>query len=155
MDAPRIGDLVSHLKRDDLRSIGYRLIAEGDRLLPTVTNPVDLHFYCGSRGSYFYRFREADSWAMDEAYKSFSAQIALSKTVGPLLRESIGFEVGHKGFSQMRIIEEKLGNYSAAINLCLLAKRDGWWDNWDHHIERLRRKIAKATIDGSTPSRVA
>ena len=53
-----------------------------------------------------------------------------------------GFIPAHAGYRQLRIIEEKLGNWALARALCKQAKAEGWADDWDHHIGRIDKKLA-------------
>ncbi len=105
----------------------------------------NLHFYLQLRGQYYYRWRDHDEFALPMAIDAFERQIALSSQLQPdfLSDGNPEITVAHAGFRQMRIIEEKRGNYQAAIDLCRRAKAEGWRDPWDKHIARIEKKMAK------------
>jgi hypothetical protein len=99
-----LGALVGHLKKSNLRHLGYRLIAVSEHLLPKETDPVRLHFYFQAIGQFFYRFRNDDDFALGKAIEAFEKQAGLSSRVGPILAKSIGLMPSHAGFDQLRII---------------------------------------------------
>lgn len=143
-DSPsQIGYLLGHLKKEQLRELGYRLIERADSLIRDDTPILDLHFYWQSRGEFFYRWRDLDGFALDAAVESYERQIELaSKAVKAFFKELEGIPA-HAGYRQLRIIEEKRGNLGTARALCEQAKSQGWSDDWDKHIARIDKKISK------------
>lgn len=140
-----IGNLVSNLKKEPLRQLGYKLLHHADTLISEKTPVLDVHFYWASRGEYYYRWRDLDQGALDEAVKSFQQQIGFATIALKFFQDdkNWGFVPAHKGFHQLRIIEEKRGNLTLARALCEEAKSQGWTDDWDKHITRIDKKIAK------------
>lgn len=140
-----IGNLVGHLKREDLRHLGYRLLERADSLIDASVPILDLHFYLSARGNFFYRWRQLDPFAFQESIESYQQQIGLASNAVIVFRENKtwGFIPGHAGYRQLRIIEEKRGNFTLARALCLQAKSEGWADDWDHQIARIDKKLAK------------
>lgn len=142
-----LGSLLGHLKKEAIRNLGYRLIYFTDTLISEDTRVLDLHFYWGSRGDFFYRWRNHDEFALEEAIKSYRNQIGLAPNALMAFKqdETLGFIPAHGGYRQLRIIEEKRANFTLAMALCEKAKEQGWRDNWDKHIARLGKKLAKET----------
>ena len=140
-----IGNLVGHLKKEPLRKLGYKLLHHADTLISEKTLVLDVHFYWASRGEFYYRWRDLDQDALDEAVKSFQQQIGFAPNALKFFKndKDWGFIPAHKGFRQLRIIEEKRGNLTLARALCEEAKSQGWADDWDKHITRIDKKIAK------------
>jgi hypothetical protein len=142
-----IGNLVGHLKQEALRQLGYKLLDHADSLVTEDVSVLDLHFYWGARGGFYYRWRDYDGFALEEAAQSFQRQIGLAENAVRVFKEdkAWGFIPAHAGYRQLRIIEEKRGNLTLARALCEQAKLQGWADDWDKNIARLNKKIAKQT----------
>lgn len=140
-----LGNLVGHLKKEHLRHLGYRILERADSLVTELTPLIDRHFYSSARGDFYYRWRNHDPSALDEAVKSFQCQVALGAETAKLFLDdkNLGFVPAHAGYRQLRIIEEKRGNWASAKALCEQAKAEGWADDWDHHIARIDKKQAK------------
>ena len=140
-----IGNLIGHLKKLDLRHLGYRLIEHADKLCSDAVPLLSRHFYHAAAGQFYYRWREIDEFALNRAEDQFLIQISLSGKVAHAFVHDPewGFIPAHTGFRQMRIIEEKRRNYDAAIELCQTALRQGWQDDWEKHINRLLKKKTK------------
>lgn len=146
LDPLSFGNLAGHLKKEHLRHLAYRLLEPGDALVSENTPILSLHFYWGARGMFFYRWRDVDNVALEEAVTSFQRQIGLaSNAAEAFLEGKMGFTPAHAGYRQLRIIEEKRGNLTLARALCEQAKSQGWADDWDKQIARLDKKISKQT----------
>jgi hypothetical protein len=137
--------LVGYLKKDELREIGYKIIKRADEQLENETTLLNKHFYYAERGAYFYKMRDLDKFALSEATKSFYSQIELAPDAANFFKNKsdLGFIPAHAGYRQMRIILEKKGELLAAVELCEKAKSEGWKDDWDKQIDRLRKKLSK------------
>lgn len=146
-DPGAIGNLVGHLKKEPLRHLGYKLLGHADTLVTENVPVLTLHFYWAARGEFYYRWRDVDDFALEEAVVSFQRQIGLSENALRVFVEGKqwGFVPAHAGFRQLRIIEEKRGNLTLARALCEQAKAQGWADDWDKNIARIDKKIAKQT----------
>ena len=139
-----LGTLAEYLKKEHLRHLGYKLLDRADTLVNENVPVLDLHFYFAVRGGFYYRWRDHDPFALDEAVKSFQRQIGLGANVARFFREdkNWGFIPAHAGYRQLRIIEEKRGNWTLARALCKQANTEGWADDWDHHIGRIDKNLA-------------
>ncbi len=144
-DPGAIGNLVGHLKKEHLRHLGYKLLERADSLVSENVPVLTLHFYFQARGEFFYRWRDVDAHALEEAIKSYQRQIGLASNALKKFQEdkNWGIVPAHAGYRQLRIIEEKRGNLTLARKLCEQAKAQGWSDDWDKHIARIDKKLAK------------
>lgn len=124
------------------RSIDYRLLAKAEELVDDATDIVSRHFIFMHKAKVYYRWRDLDDFALSKAIEGCRQQIAISRKAARAL-ERDGDIPAHYGFKQLAIIEEKLGNYGEAIQLCEQAKADGWWGDWDKRVARLRKKLAR------------
>ncbi|MEP3629227.1 MAG: hypothetical protein ABJN04_04405 [Hyphomicrobiales bacterium] len=143
-----IGSLVGHLKKEAIRHLGYRLLEYADTFISEHVPILSVHFYWAARGEFYYRWRNHDDFALEQAVKSFQRQIGLSENAIRAFTQDKqwGSLPAHAGYRQLRIIEEKRGNLILARNLCEEAKSQGWADNWDHHIARIDKKLAKLKL---------
>lgn len=149
-DPFQVGSLAGYLKTENLRHLGYKVFQRADGLISEHAPVLSLHFYWQGRGEFFYRWRNHDEFALEEAVKSFQRQIGLAQNALEVFRSSSwGFIPAHRGYSQLRIIEEKRGNFELARTLCERAKEEGWDDDWDKHITRIDKKLAKLTVQGA------
>ena len=143
-----LGTLAGHLKKEHLRHLGYRILARADTLVSPHVPILSLHFYFMSRGDFHYRWRELDPTAIEEAIESYRRQIGLASQAIPAFRNDSAFArhlPAHAGYRQLRIIEEKRGNFLLARELCEQAKKVGWSDDWDKRIQRINKKLARIT----------
>lgn len=137
-----IGNLIGHLKKEDIRHLGYLLIARGDELVHEQTPVMERHFFFAQAGGFYYRWRDHDSFALERAIDYFERQIAIAPEAAAkfLEPENLDFIPAHAGYRQLRIIFEKQGQFGKARDLCLKAKTQGWADDWDKHIARIDKK---------------
>lgn len=143
-----IGNLVGHLKKEDLRHLGYLLIRRGDELIDQDTSVRAKHFFYAAAGEFHYRFRDLDDFALARAIEFFQRQIAIAAEMAAEFsrEEDLGFIPGHAGYRQLRIILEKQGRFAEARALCLQAKGQGWQDDWDKQIARIDKKAGRRSI---------
>ena len=148
-DPSSIANLAGHLKKEHLRHLGYKLLTRGDALLPNDHPVVKRHFYFAAAGDFLYRWRNTDSFALELAIDYYRRQISIAPEAARqfMVSPDWGFIPAHAGYRQLRIIEEKRGNFARARALCLKAKAEGWKDDWDKQIATLDKKIAKAGTD--------
>lgn len=101
---------------------------------------LDRHFGLTNQCKVFYRWRDEVPGALDAAVHACETCISFHRDAAVELEKELGMVPGHACFHQLRIIEEKRGNYERAIQLCEMAKEGGWTGNWDKDIARLRKK---------------
>ncbi len=104
---------------------------------------LERHFAYANLCKVFYRWRDTAPGALDRAILVCEACIGFHEQAATLLRADMGVVPAHACFRQLRIIEDKRGDYARAIELCEMAQAAGWADDWDHEIARLRKKQAK------------
>lgn len=139
-----IGATLGPVQKIELREIGYKLISAADCFISERSKVDDLHYYYARRGDFFFRWREVDDFALDEAIESYKGQISIApEAMRFFTRSNHGLTYSHRGFSQLRKIEEKRRNYPTALALCETAKSQGWGGDWDKHTMRLQKKLSK------------
>lgn len=105
-------------------------LAKADEIWPDQASVIDLHFGPQHRCEVYYRWRDVDDFALDEAISSCRRSVAIQKDAAAALRKQ-GFVTwgngipGHHCFRQLAIIEEKRGNLDDAISLCKEARKEG------------------------------
>jgi hypothetical protein len=113
---------------------------------------LDRHFALANHCAVLYRWRDQIPGALDGAIAACEMCIAIQEEAAYEAKAFFGSVPAHACFRQLRIIEEKRGNYVRAIELCQQAQAGGWAGTWDKDIARLSRKIA---ADRSDPSSVS
>ena len=143
-DPSLIATVATHLKKDHIRDVGYKLLAIAARYASDTTELASLHFYLQAHAQFFYRWREIDGFALNSAVAAMRQQIALADHMEEHFRQMDGGDliVGQYGYRQLCIIEERRGNYELAIALCERAKAQGWNEDWSKRIARLHRNLA-------------
>lgn len=131
--------------KEDTRHIGYKFIAKADEYAETDLPPMTVHFAMQGQCQFFYRWRDVDEFALDEAIRACERGISVSKEAAAALKATWGkLDVSHYCFKQLVIIEEKRGNIDRAMALSRQAQTEGWMGDWDARIARLKKKAAKA-----------
>ncbi len=105
---------------------------------------LDRHFALANHCAVFYRWRDSVPGALEKAIAACEMCIAIHEQAAMEAKEFFGSVPAHACFRQLRIIEEKRGNFDRAIELCEQAKAGGWADDWDKAIARIRAKKMKA-----------
>lgn len=132
-------------KKEETRHIAYKFIRKADEFEQTDLSPMSVHFAMQGRCQVFYRWRDVDDFALEEAIKACERGISVSKEAAAAFKKAWGkVDVSHYCFKQLAIIEEKRGNFDRAMALSKQAKDEGWMGDWDDRIARLKRKAAKA-----------
>lgn len=139
------------LKGEDTRFTAYKFIKKADEIWPDEASVIDRHFALSSMCKVFYRWRDVDEFALEAAIAACERSVSMHheaviafKQPAHILPWGNGLP-GHYCFKQLAIIEEKRGHFVEALKLCEEAKQDGWADDWDKRMERLRKKAAKGT----------
>ncbi len=105
---------------------------------------LDQHFFWSTKMKLFYKERESNPENLEIAIKSAQKQISLAPRASIAFKKEMpGPLPFHEGYVQLCIILDKQGKYEEAIALAQKAKSEGWNEDWDKRIERLKSKIAK------------
>lgn len=144
-DLSSLGNLAGHLNTEGLRHLGYRVLDRAETLLTPSTRTLSQHFYLADRGSFYYRWRDIDEGALKQSILAYERQISIAAEAAKAFKTSSGGGLipGHAGYRQLRIIREKQGDYTAALQLCEQAKQQGWADDWDKHTARIKKRMVK------------
>lgn len=70
-------------------------------------------------------------------------QIEIAPQVAEVIKKNDGYLPCHIGFEQLAIIEKKNKNWSRVIELCELAKGQGWSGDWNKRIDEVRKKTGE------------
>lgn len=105
---------------------------------------MDRHFALASLCGVFYRWRDEVPGALEAAVSACELSMTIHEEVAAAFLLDMGVVPAHACFRQLRIIEEKRGNYDRAIEICDIASSAGWKDDWDGRKAKLLVKKARA-----------
>lgn len=144
-DPSDLANLAGYLKTEALRHLGYRVLDRAESLLTPSTRTLSRHFYLQERGDFYYRWRDVDEGAFEQSISAYERQVSMAGEALKAFKAGPdgGFIPAHAGYRQLRIVREKQGDYAAALQLCEQAKQEGWSDDWDKHIARIKKKCSK------------
>lgn len=125
------------------REIAKKIIAKATELAQVGTDVLDLHFSLQQKMEIYYRERETDSNALNEAIKACEDQIAIApQAAKQFLKEYPDQQLpGHAGYTQLAIILKKQEKHQEVIELCQQAKEQGWAGDWDKRIADAQKKL--------------
>lgn len=153
--------LAGWFKKTSDRPIAHRILAKAEELALVESDVIGLHFTYSQMVQVYYKDRDTDSSAFAAAVEACEKQIAIAPQVIKALRQeakandkqlrsilkSDSFPKAsfvlpsHVGFEQLAIILEKQCEHGKAVELCQLAKEQGWDGDWDKRIERCEKKL--------------
>jgi hypothetical protein len=140
-----LSDLATWFKKEIDHTIGFRIIAKAEESINSSTNILDIHFLYNNKISLYYRFRDSEPNALEEAISACKKQIEISAKAKVQFKKEYKKSPlpSHTGFEQLAIIEEKRGNFKSCIDISTTALKEGWSGDWENRIERVKRKIDK------------
>jgi tetratricopeptide (TPR) repeat protein len=108
-------------------------------------DPVDLHYTYQQMIQVYYRAREIEPKALDNANDACKKQVHISSQVSEKMKsEYPSLKLpSHVGYKQLAIILEKQKNYAEAIQLLKQAQDQGWKGDWEERIARCEKKLPK------------
>lgn len=126
------------------RELARKIIAKATELAQAGDDVLDLHFSLQQRMEIYYRERETDPNALEEAIKACEDQIKIApQAAKQFLKEYPGQPLpGHAGYTQLVIILKKQDKYQDLIELCQKAKEQGWAGDWDKRIADAQKKLS-------------
>ncbi|HBK34273.1 TPA: hypothetical protein DEP34_02540 [Candidatus Uhrbacteria bacterium] len=124
------------------RTIAYRMLKKAEDLITDKTDILDLHFLFSSEIEIYYRHRNRDRDALNEAIKACKQQIKIAPQAASAFKKEYKDSPlpTHKGYEQLAIIEEKEKNFNSVIDLAKKAMAQGWNGDWEKRIERCTKK---------------
>lgn len=127
------------------RELAKKIIAKAVELANEGSDILDIHFSYQQRMEIYYRERDNDPTALDEAIKACQAQIKIApKAAKQFLKEYPHQSLpGHAGYTQLAIILKKQGKYQEVIKLCQQAEEQGWAGDWNGRIQKAKSKLTK------------
>jgi len=140
--------LAGWFKKPEDFSIAKRILNKAEEIGPS--DILDMHFLYQAEIQIFYRQRDRDPEAFNEAVEACQKQIGLAPKSARAFKEAVIGEEhgkgesalpGHVGYRQLAIIREKQKDYIEAIRLSKQAKKQGWNGDWDKRIARCEKKM--------------
>lgn len=140
-------NLASWFSGKNDRPIGYKILAKVEELADDKTPVLARHFLYQTKLELHYKDRENPDHR-EQAIAACLQQIRLSLEARDAFKaEYAAFGnaplPSHRGYQQLAIILEKEMKYREVIELCTEADKQGWSGDWQHRIERCRKKLAK------------
>lgn len=125
------------------RRLAIRILKKAEELLNDEIPIMDIHFLYGQLVIVHYSNRLIDPKSFNKSIKACEQQIEIASQVAKAFKEELvdGFMPSHRGYKQLAIIKEKEKKYQAVIDLCTKAQKEGWRGDWEHRIERCRKKL--------------
>lgn len=125
------------------RKIAYRVLKKAEELINESCNIIDVHFYCMNKIKIYYKDRDKDPNALNQAIEACKKQMEIApKVKNAFLKEFDNDPLpAHTGFEQLCIIEEKRKNFESAINISKIALEQGWTGDWQKRIDRCNKKL--------------
>ena len=140
--ASALFDFSSHFIKPDTWHISVKFMDIGESLITDSFGLIDYHYMYQTKIMGFYRNRNEIPNALEIAIQNCKKQIEIAPQVKILLIKEFGrVDIHHTGFKQLRIIEEKRGNYKTAIEIAKSAFEQGWAGSWEKDIKRIENKI--------------
>lgn len=103
----------------------------------------DYHFDCYERIRFYYRWRDEHEGALDSAIRACKEQIAIAHDAAPACLKRFGTLPQHTGYEQLAIIYEKQGLLEEAIAICEQGRAQGWANDFEKRLARLKSRLAK------------
>jgi hypothetical protein len=138
-----LSNVAGWFNKEETRHIAYKFLLKADEFSQGDMSIMSKHFAMQSRCETFYKWRELDDLAVQEAINACERGISFSREAAAAFQAEWGDVPSHYCFKQLAIIEEKRGNLDRALELCRRAREDGWKGDWEARIARLERKKAK------------
>lgn len=130
-------------KKKDLK-LAIRILEKATSFPSDNMAPVDFHFDCYDRITFFYPLRDQHPTALENAIKACRDQIEhAERTKSAMMSDTKnwGFLPRHSGYDQLAIILEKQKDFQDALEICVKGKSEGWSNDFDKRIARLEKKL--------------
>jgi len=137
-----LSGLAGWFKKPADLSIARRILAKAEEV---TVEPVDQHYLYQEMIQTFYRSRDLDPTALNDAVIACQKQISIAVKVTRLLKKEYPGEQlpAHVGYKQLAIILEKEEKYSEVIRLMKNAVAQGWNGDWEKRIARCEKKLQR------------
>lgn len=145
-----LSTLSGWFRKEQDRTIAYRLLKKAEELINDSSKVLDLHFLYMYKLKLYYKDRDNNPNALEKAIEACKQQINIApKAMNAFKREDMKSGIkdsslpNHSGFEQLAIIEEKKKNFESAIEISKKAMKQGWAGDWEKRIERCKKKLDK------------
>jgi len=138
-----LSGLAGWFNNDIDKTIAYRILKKAESMITDSTDIIAVHFFFNSKLKIYYRNRNNDPEALQEAIRACKQQIAIAPRVADAFRKEYKGSVlpRHVGYEQLAIIEEKEKKWGSVISLSKEAMEHGWNGDWDKRIKRCEKKL--------------
>lgn len=125
------------------RRLAIKILVRAEESLSDEIPLMDFHFLYHQLIKTHYSNRNNDQKSFDKSIKACEQQIEIASQVAKAFKEELknDFMPFHTGYNQLVIVKEKEKKYQAVIDLCTKAQKEGWSGDWEHRIERCKRKL--------------
>ncbi|HEY5592800.1 MAG TPA: hypothetical protein VIK55_17505 [Paludibacter sp.] len=127
------------------RRLAIIILVRAEESLSDEIPLMDFHFLYHQLIKTHYSNRNNDPKSFDKSIKACEQQIEIASKVAKAFKEESkdGFMPSHTGYNQLIIVKEKEKKYQAVMDLCTKAQKEGWRGDWEHRIERCKKKLNK------------
>jgi hypothetical protein len=125
------------------RGLAIRILKKAEELLNDEIPILDIHFFYHQLIKVHYSNRLIDPNSFDKSIKECEQQIGIALQVARAFKKEYNdnFLPAHTGYGQLVIVKEKEQKYQEVIDLCAKALKEGWNGDWEHRIERCKKKL--------------
>lgn len=125
------------------RPIAYKLLGKAESLIDQNTQVLDKHFFYEEKINIFYKDRELIQGHLEKAMEACEKQISFSPKAAKAFKDEFKGKLrpGHRGFQQLAIVKEKQKQFEKVIALCEQALSEDWSGDWEHRMNRCRKKM--------------
>jgi len=136
------GNLSIWFKKEDDRTIAYRILKKAEELIKPASEILDVHFLYNSEIEIYYKYRHKDAFALQATIDACKKQIAISPQAKLAFKKEYKGEPlpTHVGFETLIKIEE---DNAIVIELATRASKEGWFGNWKKIIKESKQLINK------------
>lgn len=137
--------IAAKLNHETTRHTAYRCIIKAGEVWPDDAPAIECHNAVTRISRIFYSWRHLDSFASRAAILACEKSLAISAEVAAWFRAQEEYQKtvqfpSHYCLTQLCTLEEERGEYQRIIDICKIAKRDGWAGDWDQRIARAQMK---------------
>ena len=132
-----LGTLASWFKKDEERSLAYRMLEKAETFFDAETSVLTKHFYLQNCIEVYYRGRSDTHSRLPDAIRACERQISMAPAAANAFREECPYDdalPAHVGYKQLCIILYAK-EHDRAVELARLALNAGWAGDWERRID--------------------
>lgn len=128
------------------QEIGLKILSKAEQVGHSEQDFIYLHFVYQTYINFYYKNRNDDSLALNQATQYCYKQIEIASLVAQAMRKEYGRNSAlpaHLGYKQLSIILDKQKKFDEAILICEQAQKQKWSGDWEKRIARYQIKKSK------------